>query len=61
MVFLVNEENRNILCVRKPDQAKEIVSSVKENGISLGIYGARNKELFLKIYPEFKGYVFVSI
>lgn len=61
MVFLVNNNHHDILCVRNPKQAMEIVSSGIEEGFSFGIYGAKNKELFLLLYPEFKGYGFISI
>lgn len=63
MVFLVKQEIKNILCVRNAKQAMEIVKSImeKEDKYSLGIYGANNKDLFLKIYHEFKYYTFISI
>jgi hypothetical protein len=57
----VNEKEHIILCVKYHEHAKNIVSECIDDGFPLGVYGARSRDLFLKIYPEYKYYSFVSI
>jgi hypothetical protein len=60
MVFLVSKENKLIVKVETPEEAKNFVSYYKDKGVNFEIIGACNRQKFNLLYPEYKDYDFVD-